>query len=42
MTDVLNEYDILFRKFYSDLFKYQTGKKNALHCKGCDTKRDLL
>ena len=24
MTDVLNEYDILFRKFYSDLFKYQT------------------
>jgi len=42
MTDVLNEYDILFRKFYSDLFKYQTGKKNALHCKGCDTKKRFI
>ena len=42
MTDVLNEYDILFRKFYSDLFKYQTGKKDALHCKGCDTKKRFI
>ena len=42
MTDVLNEYDILFRKFYSDLFKFQTGKKNALHCKGCDTKKRFI
>lgn len=42
MTNVLNEYDILFRKFYSDLFKFQTGKKNALHCKGCDTKKRFI
>ena len=42
MTDILNEYDILFRKFYSDLFKFQTGKKNALHCKGCDTKKRFI
>ena len=42
MTEVLNEYDILFRKFYGDLFKYQTGKKNALHCKGCDTKKRFI
>ena len=42
MTDTLSEYDILFRKFYSDLFKFQTGKKNALHCKGCDTKKRFI
>lgn len=30
-----DEYDIYFRKFYSELFKYQTGKKNTLYCPGC-------
>lgn len=42
MTDTSNEYDILFRKFYGDLFKFQTGKKNALHCKGCNSKKRFI
>ena len=42
MTDTSNEYDILFRKFYGELFKFQTGKKNALHCKGCNSKKRFI
>jgi len=42
MSDISNEYDILFRKFYGDLFKFQTGKKNALHCKGCNSKKRFI
>ena len=42
MSDKSNEYDILFRKFYSDLFKYQTGKKNAMKCKGCNTDKRFI
>tara|TARA_B100001248_G_scaffold230471_1_gene190402 strand:- start:5303 stop:6319 length:1017 start_codon:yes stop_codon:yes gene_type:complete len=42
MSDKSNEYDILFRKFYGDLFKYQTGKKNAMKCKGCNTDKRFI
>lgn len=42
MSVTSDEYDILFRKFYSDLFKFQTGKKNALHCKGCNSKKRFI
>jgi len=42
MSDVSNEYDILFRKFYGDLFKFQTGKKNAMKCKGCESKKRFI
>lgn len=37
-----DEYDILFKKFYGELFKYQTGKKNALFCKGCKEKKRFI
>ena len=37
-----DEYDKLFRTFYSELFKYQTGKKNALFCKGCKEKKRFI
>lgn len=42
MSDTSKEYDILFRKFYGDLFKFQTGKKNALHCKGCKQEKRFI
>lgn len=42
MTELSNEYDILFRKFYGDLFKFQTGKKNALKCPGCETEKRFI
>lgn len=42
MSDISKEYDIHFRKFYGDLFKFQTGKKNALHCKGCESKKRFI
>ena len=37
-----DEYDKLFRTFYGELFKYQTGKKNALFCKGCKEKKRFI
>lgn len=42
MSDISDEYDILFRKFYGDLFKFQTGKKNALYCKGCKQEKRFI
>ena len=42
MKELSNEYDILFRKFYGDLFKFQTGKKNALKCPGCETEKRFI
>ena len=42
MSDTSDEYDILFRKFYGDLFKFQTGKKNTLQCKGCNSKKRFI
>jgi len=37
-----DEYDMLFRKFYGEFFKYQTGKKNALFCKGCKQEKRFI
>jgi hypothetical protein len=36
------EYDIHFKKFYSDLFKFQSGAKKQLHCPGCSTKKRFI
>ena len=36
------EYDKLFTKFYSDLFKFQSGKKSNLNCRGCSSEKRFI
>ena len=36
------EYDKLFTKFYSDLFKFQSGKKSNLKCPGCSSEKRFI
>ncbi len=42
MEKKLSDYDIHFKKFYSDLFKFHTESKSHLHCKGCKTKKRFI
>ena len=43
MNDKLsNEYDVHFKKFYRDLFKYQAGSKKHLTCPGCTCKKRFI
>jgi len=42
MTSLETEYEKLFTKFYSDLFKFQNGKKTNLRCSGCDSKKRFI
>ena len=42
MTSLETEYKKLFTKFYSDLFKFQNGKKTNLRCSGCDSKKRFI
>ena len=43
MNDNLNkEYDIYFRKFYSDFFKFEIGSKKQLTCPHCSTKKRFI
>ena len=37
-----DEYDIYFKKFYSELFKFQSGKKSSLRCPGCESKKRFI
>jgi len=37
-----DEYDKLFTKFYSDLFKFQSGKKSNLRCAGCSSEKIFI
>jgi hypothetical protein len=37
-----DEYDKLFTKFYSDLFKFQSGKKSNLRCAGCSSEKRFI
>ena len=39
---VSNEYDIHFKKFYRDLFKFQAGSKKQLTCSGCKCKKRFI
>jgi len=36
------EYEKLFTKFYSDFFKFKSGKKSHLRCSGCDSKKRFI
>ena len=39
---VSNEYDIHFKKFYRELFKFQAGSKKQLTCSGCKCKKRFI
>ncbi len=39
---VSNEYDIHFKKFYRDLFKFQVGSKKQSMCSGCKSKKRFI
>tara|TARA_B000000532_G_scaffold68087_1_gene53992 strand:+ start:1232 stop:2935 length:1704 start_codon:yes stop_codon:yes gene_type:complete len=36
------EYNKLFTKFYSDFFKFKSGKKSHLKCPGCDSNKRFI
>jgi len=42
MTELDEEYDTYFRKFYGDLFKFQTKTKKHLQCPGCASKKRFI
>ena len=42
MTELYEEYDTYFRKFYGDLFKFQTKTKKQLQCPGCSSKKRFI
>ena len=37
-----DEYDIYFKKFYSELFKFQSGKKSSSKCPGCEGNKRFI
>ena len=37
-----DNYDIYFKKFYTELFKFQNGKKSSLKCAGCEGKKRFI
>jgi hypothetical protein len=42
MSSSETEYEKLFTKFYSDLFKFKSGKKKHLRCPGCDSEKRFI
>jgi len=42
MTSSETEYEKLFTKFYSDFFKFKSGKKSQLKCPGCDSNKRFI
>ena len=36
------EYEKLFTKFYSDFFKFKSGKKSQLRCPGCQSEKRFI
>ena len=42
MSSSETEYEKLFAKFYSDFFKFKSGKKSQLRCPGCDSKKRFI
>jgi len=38
----MEDYEKQFSKFYSELFKFQSGKKSSLRCPGCETKKRFI
>ena len=36
------EYEKLFTKFYSDFFKFKSGKKSHLRCSGCQSEKRFI
>ena len=41
-SELEKEYDIHFRKFYDDFYKFQTGIKRFQTCKECSTKKRFI
>tara|TARA_Y100001958_G_C21242251_1_gene570512 strand:- start:115 stop:1482 length:1368 start_codon:yes stop_codon:yes gene_type:complete len=42
MEKKLLDYDIYFKKFYTELFKFETENKSHLYCKDCKTKKKFI
>ena len=38
----MEDYEKQFSKFYSELFKFQSGKKSSLRCTGCESKKRFI
>ena len=38
----MEDYEKQFSKFYSELFKFQSGKKSSLRCPGCESKKRFI
>ena len=38
----MEEYNKYFKNFYSELFKFQSGKKSSLRCQGCESKKRFI
>ena len=38
----MENYEKQFSKFYSELFKFQSGKKSSLKCPGCESKKRFI
>lgn len=38
----MDDYDLYFNKFYTELFKFQNGKKSSLRCPGCESKKRFI
>ena len=42
MSSSETEYEKLFTKFYSDYFKFRSGKKSQLRCPGCQSEKRFI
>lgn len=42
MSSSETEYEKLFTKFYSDFFKFKSGKKSQLRCPGCQSEKRFI
>ena len=42
MSSSETEYEKLFTKFYSDFFKFKSGKKSQLRCPGCQSNKRFI
>jgi len=38
----MEDYELYFKKFYTELFKFQNGKKSSLRCPGCESKKRFI
>ena len=41
-SELEKEYNLHFKKFYNDLFKFQTKSKKHSSCEGCSTKKRFI